>query len=210
MKEQDEGAVTFGTIWDTLSAINVQPYVKKKQGLTYLSWAWAWGVMMDYYPDLSVEWSGSYGEGQMHPDVHFYPDGSAMVECTVEIHGNVRSMWLPVMDNRMNATKNPSARDISDAKQRCLVKCFAIFGLGHYIYAGEDLPRDRGEEKEVEGLISEVNKLGRRLAPQNLVPRDLAKQCKEARDSRDEQKLKAALKALKSIAEKAPEEGEGE
>ena len=49
-------------------------------------------------------------------------------------------MWLPVMDNRNKAVVNPTSRDVSDARMRCLVKCIAMFGLGHYIYAGEDLP----------------------------------------------------------------------
>ena len=55
--------------------------------------------------------------------------------------------WLPVMDNRNNAIVAPNARDISDAKMRCLVKTLALFGLGHYIYAGEDLPTNKPEEE---------------------------------------------------------------
>ena len=47
---------------------------------------------------------------------------------------------MPVMDHRNNAIANPDARKISDTKMRCLTKCLAMFGLGHYIYAGEDLP----------------------------------------------------------------------
>ena len=54
-------------------------------------------------------------------------------------------MWLPVMDNRNNAISNPTSRQISDAKMRCLVKCIAMFGLGHYIFAGEDLPSEKKE-----------------------------------------------------------------
>jgi hypothetical protein len=46
------------------------------------------------------------------------------------------------MDNRNNAVANPDARAISDTKMRCLVKCFAMFGLGLYIFAGSDLPQD--------------------------------------------------------------------
>ena len=51
-------------------------------------------------------------------------------------------MWLPVMDNRNNSIANPSSRQVSDTKMRCLVKCFALYGLGHYIYAGEDIPSE--------------------------------------------------------------------
>tara|TARA_R100000329_G_scaffold149657_1_gene140714 strand:- start:98 stop:562 length:465 start_codon:yes stop_codon:yes gene_type:complete len=56
-------------------------------------------------------------------------------------------MWLPVMDYKNNAVENPSARQVSDTKMRCLVKCLAMFGLGHYIYAGEDLPNADEETK---------------------------------------------------------------
>jgi hypothetical protein len=58
-------------------------------------------------------------------------------------------MWLPVMDFRHKAIANPDARAISDAKMRCMVKCFALFGLGHYIYAGEDLPPGDDNEKNI-------------------------------------------------------------
>ena len=75
----------------------------------------------------------------------FYPDGSASVHVTVSIGDLARSMWLPVMDNRNNAISNPTSRQISDAKMRCLVKCIAILGLGHYIFAGEDLPSEKKE-----------------------------------------------------------------
>ena len=37
---------------------------------------------------------------------------------------------------------------------RCLVKCLAMFGLGHYIYAGEDLPSaeaDKAAEQDEGG-----------------------------------------------------------
>jgi len=57
-------------------------------------------------------------------------------------------MWLPVMDNRNNPIKNPNSRQVSDTTMRCLVKCLALFGLGHYIYAGEDLPDTTTEEPQ--------------------------------------------------------------
>jgi hypothetical protein len=51
------------------------------------------------------------------------------------------------MDNRNNAIVNPDARKISDAQMRCLAKCIATFGIGLYIYAGEDLPEEDGPVK---------------------------------------------------------------
>ena len=70
----------------------------------------------------------------------FYEDGSIEVHCQVTIGTNMREMWLPVMGNKNEAIKSPDARKINDSKMRCLVKCIAMFGLGHYIYAGEDVP----------------------------------------------------------------------
>ena len=63
-----------------------------------------------------------------------------MVYCTVTIDGLSRQMWLPVMDFKNQAISNPDCVQVNKAKMRCLVKCLAMFGLGHYIYAGEDLP----------------------------------------------------------------------
>jgi predicted RNase H-like nuclease (RuvC/YqgF family) len=80
----------------------------------------------------------------------FYPDGSASVHVTVSINELKRSMWLPVMDFKNNAIANPNSRQISDAKMRCLVKCIAMFGLAHYVFAGEDLPPSSDDEEETE------------------------------------------------------------
>ena len=73
-----------------------------------------------------------------------------MVYCTVTIDGLSRQMWLPVMDFKNQAISNPDVVQLNKAKMRCLVKCLAMFGLGHYIYAGEDLPSaeaDKAAEK---------------------------------------------------------------
>lgn len=130
--------MSYSEIWNTLSAIDVSAHVEKKQNLSYLSWAWAWGVLMSKYPQATYEF---------HP-VAIEGDGSATVSVTVTIDECSRSMWLPVMDHRNNAIVKPDSRKISDSKMRCLVKCLAMFGLGHYIYAGEDVPDKEQEEKQ--------------------------------------------------------------
>jgi hypothetical protein len=58
-------------------------------------------------------------------------------------------MWLPVMNHKNQAISNPDAFQINTAKMRCLTKCLAMFGLGHYIYAGEDLPEVEQEKLSV-------------------------------------------------------------
>lgn len=132
----------YKQIWDELSVIDVNEHVEKKMNLSYLSWAWAYSTLMKYYPHNSYSFTQTVEA-----------DGSVTVECMLTIHQGdevaMRSMWLPVMDNKNQAIPNPSARQISDNKMRCLVKCIAMFGLGHYIYAGEDLPEE--EKKKIIG-----------------------------------------------------------
>lgn len=126
--------------WDLLSKINVNDKTETKGSgkfaLTYLSWAWAWGVLMEYFPESTYE---------IHQD-RILPDGSVMVSVTLTIKDGdeqfSRFMWLPVMNHLNKAIINPDAMDINKAVMRCLAKAIAMCGLGHYIYAGEDLPMD--------------------------------------------------------------------
>jgi hypothetical protein len=124
--------------WETLSQINVNDYTEKKGDLTFLPWAWAWKILMEHYPDAVY---------QFEPN-EYHPDNSVTVYCTLTVEGITRPMWLPVMDNRNNAISKPTSRQISDTKMRCLVKAIAMFGLGSYIYAGEDLPENNSTISE--------------------------------------------------------------
>lgn len=127
-------------VWNDLSSIDVNDQIEKKGRFKYLSWAWAWEKVKEYACDASYE---------IHEDI-VYPDQTREVRCTVTIDNHSHMMWLPVMNNQNHAIKNPDARAISDARMRCLVKAIAMHGLGHYIYAGEDVPRAK-EEAEGEG-----------------------------------------------------------
>ena len=134
--------MTFSAqIWGTLSKIDCSAHIEKKGKLSYLSWTWAWATLMEHYPESRFEML-------MQTD---HPDDSVTVKVAVTISNGEdersREMWLPVMDHKNAAIKNPDARQISDAKMRCLVKCLALFGLGHYIYAGEDVPESVKEEQ---------------------------------------------------------------
>ena len=66
-------------------------------------------------------------------------------------------MWLPVMDYKNDAKKNPTSKDISDSRMRCLAKAIAMHGLGHYVYAGEDVPEGNAETPQNEGKAEEVD-----------------------------------------------------
>jgi len=126
------------SVWQNLYSINVSKNIEKKGNLSYLSWTWAWQALMEEYP-----------QAQYSVDDRTYPDGSMEVRVTISIekHGEKleRMMWLPVMNHKNQAIISPNARDISDARMRCLVKCISMLGLGSYIYAGEDIPKAEQE-----------------------------------------------------------------
>jgi len=144
--------MTHETVWKTLSSIDVNNKTEKKGNLTYLSWAWAWGELMKHYPQATYSfttWEYPDGSSYVVKDVLIYDDGTCSVECELRIGDLARIMWLPVMDYKNQAIANPTARQISDTKMRCLVKCISMFGLGHYIYAGEDLPNSEASAPPV-------------------------------------------------------------
>jgi hypothetical protein len=126
LKQQD----TIMTTYAELRKINVNDFTEKKGQLTYLSWTWAVDQLLMQDPQAVWEF----------PEPKVYND-TMMVFCNVTALGKTMRMQLPVMDNRNNAITNPDARKISDATMRCLAKCIACFGIGLYIFAGEDLPQ---------------------------------------------------------------------
>ena len=135
-------SLTAGSIWKTLSSINVNEFTEEKGGLTYLSWSHAYRLMMENYPEMQIKWHGTTDSQGVTRDVTYYEGGTATVSCTVRIGDVAREMWLPVMDYRMKSIAHPSSRDISDAKMRCMVKAFSLFGLANYLYSGDGLPHE--------------------------------------------------------------------
>jgi hypothetical protein len=111
--------------------INVNDHIEKKNGLSYLSWAWAVDQLLMLDPTATWE----YNEPKQFGD-------TVMVFCTVTAFGKSMTAQLPVMDYRNKAIPNPDAFAVNTAMQRCLAKAIALHGLGLYIYAGEDLPDD--------------------------------------------------------------------
>ena len=97
--------LTYKEVWDTLSKVDCSDHIEKKMNLSYLSWAWAWGVLMEHYPNAQFTFQAFTDELGIMRDAMFYPDGSASVHVTVSIGDLARSMWLPVMDNRNNAIR---------------------------------------------------------------------------------------------------------
>ena len=154
----------MATVFDELNAINVNDKTEKKKSggteLTYLSWTWAWAEVKKRYPE-------AHYEIVMHDGLPYVYDENTgyMVFTTVTIDGITHMMWLPVMDGANKAMKNQpytystkyngektvdaaTMFDINKTIMRCLVKNLAMFGLGLYIYAGEDLPEAEVEEQK--------------------------------------------------------------
>jgi hypothetical protein len=163
--------------FDDATKINVNDKTEKKGTLTYLSWAWAWAEFKKVYPDAQYEVvKFADGKPYYHDDKTGY-----MVYTKVTAEGLTYEMWLPVMDGANNAMKSeryeiqtkykkitvePATMfDINKTIMRCLTKNLAMFGLGLYIYAGEDLPEDEksNDEMSVETykkLHSEIHRAG--------------------------------------------------
>jgi Protein of unknown function (DUF1071) len=122
-----------------IRSINVNTHIEKKNGLSYLSWAWAVDQLLLLDSDASWE----YGEPRRFGE-------TLMVFCTVTAFGKRRTAQLPVMDYYNRAIPNPDAYQVNTAMQRCLAKAISLHGIGLYIYAGEDLPHEETKIKESE------------------------------------------------------------
>jgi hypothetical protein len=138
--------------FSVLRKVNVNDHIKKKNNLSYLSWAYAVDELLQLDP--SATWEYRFGkqpvvtamDTTVFLDVPYVRIGdTAMVFCTVNAFGVSRTAQLPVMDHRNKPIPNPDSFQLNNAMQRCLVKAIALHGLGLYIYEGEDIPE---EDKE--------------------------------------------------------------
>ena len=172
--------------FNKLFAINCNDKTEKKNNgsteLTYLSWCYAWSEVKKLYPNARYEIL-KFGENKL-PYV-FDEKTGYMVFTRVEIEEIEHEMWLPVMDSANKAMKdkpytykgkkyNSNTRqyefiekevqpatmfDINKTIMRCLTKNLAMFGLGLYIYAGEDLPENvDNETPKKDILIQDIQK----------------------------------------------------
>lgn len=153
--------------FNNLYALNVNDRTEKKNGLTYLTWAVAWAEFKKQYPSATYKIVKD-----AYTNLPYFLDEKLgiIVYTEVTVDGLTYEMWLPVMDGANKAMrlepytyqvwdkykntyveKKVDAADmftINKTIMRCLVKNLAMFGLGLYIYAGEDLPEETTEEGE--------------------------------------------------------------
>ena len=136
----------------TLNKINVNDKTEKKNGLTYLSWAWAWGEVKKLHPDAT------YTIYENADGLFYHTDGkTCWVKTGVTVNGVEHIEYLPVMDFR-NASitlDKVTSFDVNKAIQRSLTKAVARHGLGLYVYAGEDLPEEEKSGSAKENKSSE-------------------------------------------------------
>lgn len=151
------------TTFEILNSINVNSMTEKKQTggttLTYLSWASAWQVAKENFPDIEYEIEKNPETGLPY---WYDPLTGYMVFTKITIGNQTHEMWLPVLDGANRAMKAEpyevqtkykktivqaaTMADINKTIMRCLVKCFSMFGLGLYIYRGEDVPSTDTEQ----------------------------------------------------------------
>lgn len=127
--------IDIESVWSKLSQVDVSEHCATKGGFTYLSWSWAWSYVKDHYPDATFE-------KHLFDGLPYMVDGQgfAYVQVTVTIQGLPAREILPVLNHSNKPIANPDSFAVNTALQRCLVKAIAFHGLGHYVYAGEDLP----------------------------------------------------------------------
>lgn len=146
-------------IFNTLQAIDCTEHVEQKNGLNYLSWAWAWGIAKSIYP------RSFYTIYENRDGWIYFTDGkTCWVKTGVTIvdgdYSQEHIEYLPVM-NYKNASipaKDITSTDANKAIQRSLTKALARHGLGLYIYAGEDLPMEGAEDFEEKARKAEEAK----------------------------------------------------
>ncbi|HHQ8913630.1 TPA: DUF1071 domain-containing protein [Bacillus cereus] len=127
--------------FDKMYGVNVNDKLEKKNGLSYLSWAWAWAEVKKIDPNAVQKTHFFPYEGNEHVQVPYLktPNGY-FVQVSVTIHGHTETEMLPVLDHRNKPIQNPNAFELNKNTKRCLVKAIAMHGLGLYVYAGDDLP----------------------------------------------------------------------
>jgi hypothetical protein len=139
MNEKSFLDVVGGNYFVELNAINVSDKIEKKNGLSYLSWAYAWGELKKLHPDAN------YTIYENKDGWNYFTDGkTCWVKTGVSVNGLEHIEYLPVMDfkNKSIPLDLVTSFEVNKTIQRSLTKAVARHGLGLYVYAGEDLPED--------------------------------------------------------------------
>lgn len=174
MKHAGADLTATKSVYETLRAVNVSDHTEKKNGLTYLSWAWAWDTLMLHFPD-------SYVDVKRDKNGRFwFDDGfTGWVEVEVVVNGISRSELFPIMDykNKSIPADQITSFSANTAVQRATTKAIARHGLGLYVYAGEDLPPTEQQSADIFELYeTAVKKLRPLLESMEEIGEDLNSQ----------------------------------
>lgn len=200
-------------LFEKLVQLDVNEKTEKKNDLTYLSWAWAWQEFKRICPDATYEIKKfPNANGTLMPYVED-KDLGFMVFTEITACGITYEMWLPVMDGANKSMKREaytyqtkfseksvdpcSMFDINKTIMRCLVKNIAMFGLGIYIYAGEDLPTTI-EEPCTSEQIAKMREL--KVVEPNVCKQFKVKTIEELTFAQADYVIKAKEDALKRMA----------
>jgi hypothetical protein len=121
----------------TLAAVNVKDRVEKKGRFDYLSWAYAWAMVKDIYPDAQRKVYESEAT-----ELNYFTDGkTGYVKVGVTINGLEHIDYLPIMghNNTSLTIDKIDSFAVNKTIQRSTVKAIALHGLGLSLWAGEDL-----------------------------------------------------------------------
>ena len=147
--------LNFADKFKELNSRDVSAHVEKKQNLNYLSWAYVQQELTKEDPSYSERviefpYPDSTNENFFVPYLKTNEGYMVCVELTV--FGVTKREWLPVLDYRnkpVTVGSSTAIFDINKATKRCMVKCAAKFGLGNYLYLGEEAPDVSDELKEL-------------------------------------------------------------
>ena len=131
-----------GSVYKTLSGIDLTDKLEKKGKFSYLSWADAIAVLLEYYPEST--WETNLWDGLPYCQI----DAGAFVSVSVTVEGIKRTQIHPVLDHRNKPIPLPDSFQVNTAIQRCLAKAIALHGLSLYVFRGEDLPVDGIKEHQ--------------------------------------------------------------
>ena len=164
--EEERRAIMF----DALYSLDLSDKLERRDNdkLSYLSWANSWAEFKRAYPNAEYR---IIKDPETNLPYFNDPDIGIMVYTEVTADNQTYEMWLPVMNGANKAMKEEAYTyqvydtfkkqyvektvnaatmfDINKAIMRCLVKNLAMFGLGLYVYAGEDIPNDEIPQTDI-------------------------------------------------------------
>lgn len=125
--------------FEVLSNVNVNEFIKGKNGYKFLSWSHAVSNLLKLYPEAHWEfreWDGV---------PYLKTESGCFVEASVTINNVIRKQLHPILDYKNKPILKPTAFEVNTSMQRALTKAMSLHGLGLYIYAGEDIPMSETE-----------------------------------------------------------------